>query len=112
MLLAAEQRAKNHDLIVENARLLGALGAAAMVVGTDGPADPASAADPVVEITKVFAEVARRVKGTGVTLCLEFNWSPVVKSLSDGSRDCPADARQQRRRIVRSRALPLHADQV
>ena len=76
-----EQRAKNHDLIVENARLLGALGAAAMVVGTDGPADPASVADPVVEITKVFAEVARRVKGTGVTLCLEFNWSPVVKSL-------------------------------
>jgi sugar phosphate isomerase/epimerase len=32
-------------------------------------------------IAETLGEVADRVKGTGVTLCLEFNWSPVVKSL-------------------------------
>ena len=77
----AEQQAENHARIVENARLLSALGAKTMVVGTDGPADPASVTDPVVVITKTFAQVAKQVKPTGITLCLEFNWSPVVKSL-------------------------------
>jgi 4-hydroxyphenylpyruvate dioxygenase len=76
-----EDKARNHELIVENARLLAELGAASMVVGTDGPADGSSVADPTAQIVKTFAEVARKVKSTGVTLCLEFNWSPVVKSL-------------------------------
>lgn len=79
--LPLEQRAENHARILENARLLSALGATTMVVGTDGPADPASVVDPVSEIAKVFAQVARTIKPTGITLCLEFNWSPVVKSL-------------------------------
>lgn len=74
-----EQRAENHARILENARLLSALGATAMVVGTDGPAEPV--ADPAGEIAKVFAQVAKQIKPTGITLCLEFNWSPVVKSL-------------------------------
>jgi len=77
----AEQRAANHARILENAQLLGSLGAHAMVVGTDGPADPAAVADPVGEIARTFAQVARQIKPTGITLCLEFNWSPVVKSL-------------------------------
>ncbi len=77
----AEQRAANHARILENAQLLSQLGATCMVVGTDGPADPASVADPVAEIAKVFAQVAKTIKPTGITLCLEFNWSPVVKSL-------------------------------
>jgi 4-hydroxyphenylpyruvate dioxygenase len=76
-----EQRAKNHARILENAQLLSALGATAMVVGTDGPADMSAVADPVSEIAKVFAQVAKQIKPTGITLCLEFNWSPVVKSL-------------------------------
>jgi sugar phosphate isomerase/epimerase len=52
-----------------------------MVVGTDGPDDLASVKDPMGAIAKVFAQLAKRIKPTGVTLCLEFNWSPVVKSL-------------------------------
>jgi 4-hydroxyphenylpyruvate dioxygenase len=76
-----DQRSANHARILENARLLSALGATTMVVGTDGPAAPTTVADPVAAIAKVFAEVARTVKPTGITLCLEFNWSPVVKSL-------------------------------
>ncbi len=74
-------RAENHALLVENARLLGELGASCMVVGTDGPDDLASVKDPIGEIARVFAQLAKRIKPTGVTLCLEFNWSPVVKSL-------------------------------
>ena len=76
---AARQRAKNHARIVENARFLAALGGTKMVVGTNGPATPAE--DTVDRIAKVLAQIARRIKNTGVTMCIEFNWSPVVKSL-------------------------------
>jgi len=74
-----EARERNHALIVENARLLGELGATSMVVGTDGPGQPV--ADPLGELAQAFASIASRMEGTGVTLCLEFNWSPLVKSL-------------------------------
>ena len=77
---APEQRAKNHALIVENARLLAELGARAMVVGTDGPAD-ASVADPIGILAAEFAAVAEAAKDTGVALCIEFNWSPIIKSV-------------------------------
>ena len=77
----SEQREANHQRILENAKLLSALGAKTMVVGTDGPADPKSVLDPVAEITREFAIVAKSIKSTGITLCLEFNWSPIVKSL-------------------------------
>ena len=77
----AEQRAENHARILENAKLLSALGAKAMVVGTDGPSAQNPVADPAGDITRTFAQVAKLIKPTGITLCLEFNWSPVVKSL-------------------------------
>ena len=78
---ADEAREANHALLAENAKLLGDLGATCMVVGTDGPADLSTVKDPMGDIAKVFAQLAKRIKSTGVTLCLEFNWSPVVKSL-------------------------------
>lgn len=78
---ADEQRAQNHNLIIENARLLAELGGTKLVVGTDGPADLGAVKDPIGEMAKVFGQVARRMKGTGVDLCIGFNWSPVVKSL-------------------------------
>jgi len=74
-----ESQARSQALIVENARLLGALGAPTMVVGTDGPSQPVP--DPLGPLAQAFARVARRIEDTGVTLCLEFNWSPLVKSL-------------------------------
>jgi 4-hydroxyphenylpyruvate dioxygenase len=76
-----EQQAENHARILENARLLSSLGATTMVVGTDGPSDPGTLPDVVAAIAKTFAQVAKQIKPTGITLCLEFNWSPVVKSL-------------------------------
>lgn len=78
---APEKQAENHARIVENAKLLSALGASAMVVGTDGPSAEAPVADPVAQIITTFTALARQIKPTGITLCLEFNWSPVVKSL-------------------------------
>jgi 2-keto-myo-inositol isomerase len=76
-----EQKAENHARVLENCKLLSALGAKVIVVGTDGPAADAPVEDPVAEIVKTFTAVAKQVKPTGVTLCLEFNWSPIVKSL-------------------------------
>ncbi len=76
-----DQRAQNHRQHVENARLLAELGATIMVVGTDGPADLSAAADPLGELASAFGDVARQIEDTGITLSLEFNWSPVVKSL-------------------------------
>lgn len=76
-----EQRAANHALIVENARLLGELGGTALVVGTDGPPDLGAASDVLGVLAEAFAQVAAQILDTGVTLCIEFNWSPVVKSV-------------------------------
>lgn len=75
----AEQRAKNHALIVANARLLAELGGTSLVVGTDGPVAPVG--DVLGDLSAVFAEVAGQIEDTGVSLLIEFNWSPVVKSL-------------------------------
>ena len=78
---APEPRAQNQARILANARFLSALGGTNMVVGTDGPADLARVADPIGEMAAAFAAVADIIQGTGVTLCIEANWSPVVKSL-------------------------------
>lgn len=76
-----EQRAANHARLLENARFLADLGGENMVVGTDGPADLSAVEDPIGDMAAVFRKVAASVESTGVTLCIEFNWSPVVKSL-------------------------------
>ena len=77
----AEERSKNHARIVANCGLVSDLGGSVLVVGTDGP-DPAKVcADPVGEIAATFGALGERVQATGVKLCLEFNWSPIVKSV-------------------------------
>ncbi|HEU5328817.1 MAG: sugar phosphate isomerase/epimerase family protein [Thermomicrobiales bacterium] len=75
------ERDQNHALIVENAELIAELGGAVLVVGTDGPAVGTAPADPLGELAAAFATVAQRIAGTGVSLAIEFNWSPLVKSL-------------------------------
>ena len=85
----------NHDLHVENAKLLAALGGKNMVVGTDGPKD-----GPSMEALDGLAEGVRSVAGRiaeyGVNILIEFNWSPVVKSLRTASeivrRSCAPNA--------------------
>jgi len=67
--------------VIANAELLAELGGSVLVVGTDGPQDVGAARDPLGRMAEVFAALARKVRATGVTLCIEFNWSPIVKSL-------------------------------
>ncbi|MBN1640297.1 MAG: sugar phosphate isomerase/epimerase [Anaerolineae bacterium] len=74
-----EQRERNHARIVQAAEFLAGLGGSTLVVGTDGPAEPLP--DSVDEMAAAFASVAAAVEHTGVTLCIEFNWSPLVKTL-------------------------------
>lgn len=74
-----ESRVQNHAQIAENARLLAQLGGTCLVVGTDGPSGGVE--DPLGELAATFAEVGSAIEDTGVSLCIEFNWSPIVKSL-------------------------------
>ena len=75
----SDQRRGNHNATVDTARLVADLGGSIVVVGTDGPARPVK--DPVGRMARTFAALGRRIARTGVTLCIEFNWSPIVKSL-------------------------------
>ncbi len=76
-----KERLANHKQVIENAELVGKLGGRVLVVGTDGPDKGQNGMDPLDKIAKTFAQVAKRIKKTGVTICLEFNWGPLVKSL-------------------------------
>jgi sugar phosphate isomerase/epimerase len=78
---SAERQTANHARIVDNARFLAQLGAKTMVVGTDGPEDLATIDDPIGRMATVFAELADTIAETGIIMCIEFNWSPFVKSL-------------------------------
>jgi 2-keto-myo-inositol isomerase len=79
---AADAQRVNHDLHIANAQLIHELGGGVLVVGTDGPsaplADPLAALDP---IAGAFGDLAKRLDGLDVKIALEFNWSPVIKSL-------------------------------
>lgn len=81
-----EQRVANLELHVANAHLLHELGGGVIVVGTDGPSRPD--ADPLGPIVGTLGELAARIDGLGVGFALEFNWSPVVKSLASAALVC------------------------
>lgn len=85
----------NHAQLAANAALLGELGASTMVVGTDGAAEALSPEASTERIAASLAALGRRVTGTGVTVCLEFNWSPVVRSLSGAVEAARASAHDQ-----------------
>jgi 4-hydroxyphenylpyruvate dioxygenase len=78
---SGRRRRENRRRLLDNARLLAELGAGLLVTGTDGPRPGGEVADPLAEIAAGFAEAADDLKETGICLCLEFNWSPMVKSL-------------------------------
>ncbi|MCW8133002.1 MAG: sugar phosphate isomerase/epimerase [Planctomycetota bacterium] len=78
---AADARAKNHALLRANAELLAELGGGVMVAGTDGP-DAGQPADlgTLETIGRTTRELAEAFPQS-VSLAIEFNWSPVVKSI-------------------------------
>lgn len=71
-------REANHALHVENARLVDTLGGGVIVVGTDGPAR--GSVDDLRTVGATLRELAGRFPPT-VSLAVEFNWSPFVRSL-------------------------------
>jgi len=75
----ADQIAQSRDQLRRAAEMLAELGGTIMVTGTDGPAEPGG--DPLGPIVDGFGEAADAAGEFGVTLCLEFNWSPIVKSI-------------------------------
>ncbi len=81
-----ERRQANHAIHLENAQLLHDLGGGVLVVGPDGPETPSLEALEIVAET--FSGLAHEMEGLDVTLALEFNWSPLVKSLASAARVC------------------------
>jgi sugar phosphate isomerase/epimerase len=82
-----ESQRANHDLHLANARLIHDLGGGTLVVGTDGPRQPlANPLDALDSIAATFAGLAPQLAGLDVAVALEFNWSPVVKSLKSAVR--------------------------
>jgi 4-hydroxyphenylpyruvate dioxygenase len=75
----AGARRVNHDLLRANCQLIHDLGGGTMVVGTDGPATPSVAA--LTSVADTLREFASTIDGLNVNVALEFNWSPLVRSL-------------------------------
>src|ERR687898_1642971 len=68
----------------ENARLIADLGGSAMIVHTDGPEQvTAGSLDP---IARALLDLAEATEDLDVNIAVEFNASPVVKSLQSGVR--------------------------
>ncbi len=78
--------AANHETVVDCAALIHDLGGGTLVVGTDGPAVPT--VDALAELAAGFRQLLPRIEGLDVTVALEFNWSPLVKSLQSAVRVC------------------------
>lgn len=68
----------------ENARLVKELGGSVMVVGTDGPETNSLAA--LNAVARAVRNLAEAIEDTGVDIAIEFNWSPVVRSLESAVR--------------------------
>jgi 2-keto-myo-inositol isomerase len=79
-----DARISNLRANAENARLIHELGADKMIVGTDGPEQNSVAAlDAIADATRNLAELTDDL---GVDIAIEFNWSPIVKSLQSAVR--------------------------
>lgn len=76
----------NHAIVLRNARILHDLGGGTLVAGTDGPANPTLT--DLDQVATTFSAILEAMDGLDVTLALEFNWSPLVKSLASAVRVC------------------------
>lgn len=77
-------RAANHAIHLENARLIHELGGGTLVVGTDGP--PQASVDALALLADVLRGLVKQFEGLNVSLAIEFNWSPLVKSFHSAVR--------------------------
>lgn len=79
------QRA-NHATQRQNAELIHALGGGTLVVGTDGPAEPSL--DALGTVAEILHGFLAATDDLDVTVALEFNWGPLVKSLQSAVGVC------------------------
>ena len=75
---SADEKKKNFELLAGNGKLIAELGGGTMIVGTDG--DDKNNLDTLKAIGKQMRELALAIPPS-VKLGVEFNWSPVVKSI-------------------------------
>lgn len=76
-----ESRSKNHETVINNAKLIGDLGGTNIVVGTDGPQPPIDAESFFTQAASGLATIADQIRPYNVNVLIEFNWSPIVKSM-------------------------------
>ncbi|MCE9592390.1 MAG: sugar phosphate isomerase/epimerase [Planctomycetes bacterium] len=74
----AEAIKKNHELHIENSKIIGELGGGTIVVGTDG--DDKKDLSTLKTIGKTLGTLIKDIHPQ-VNIAVEFNWSPVVKSI-------------------------------
>ena len=80
-----EAQQANHELVLENTQLIQDLGGGTLVVGTDGPSNDASL-ETLDRIASTFRVLVKQIEHLQVSIALEFNWSPVIKSLQSAVR--------------------------
>jgi 2-keto-myo-inositol isomerase len=78
-----EERQANHDRLLKALTLLHELGGGVLTIGTDGPAEATPTALDTIVAT--LNEFVWRIDGLNVSLALEFNWSPVIRSLQSAA---------------------------
>ena len=79
-----DARLSNLKANAANAELIRELGADKMIVGTDGPEQ--IALKELDAVARAVWNLAEFTKDLGVDIAIEFNWSPIVKSLKSAVR--------------------------
>ena len=79
-----DARMPNLRANAENARLIRELGADKMIVGTDGPEQ--NSVEALDAVAGAMWNLAEATEDAGVDIAIEFNWSPIIKSLQSAVR--------------------------
>lgn len=79
-----DARMPNLRANVENASLIRELGGEVMVVGTDGPEQ--NSVEALGAVAHAVRDLAGATEDLGVEIAIEFNWSPLVRSLQSAVR--------------------------
>lgn len=74
-----DSKEANLAVHLENAELIHELGGGTLVIGTDGPSSPSL--DSLSVIAGRLRDLAEQIDRYDINVALEFNWSPIVKSL-------------------------------
>ena len=79
-----DARMPNLRANAENAQLIRELGADKMIVGTDGPEQ--NSVEALDAVAGAMWNLAEATEDVGVDIAIEFNWSPIIKSLQSAVR--------------------------